>query len=113
MGAIYLWIKHALLTGIGERVADIKTRAHAMKCLTTFCESVGPGFIFERVSIVMPMIYDRWCIVSPSEARIHNWFSYFQYGRLILPAFFFYNIWFSVCLLDVQNYERAQESQGS
>ncbi|XP_030501209.2 protein MOR1 [Cannabis sativa] len=37
------------LLGISERVADIKTRAHAMKCLTTFCEAVGPGFIFERL----------------------------------------------------------------
>lgn len=38
------------MTGITERVADIKTRGQAMKCLTTFCEAVGPGFIFERVS---------------------------------------------------------------
>ncbi|CAL5346001.1 unnamed protein product [Camellia sinensis] len=37
------------LHGISERVADIKTRAHAMKCLTTFSEAVGPGFIFDRV----------------------------------------------------------------
>ncbi|KAL5775569.1 hypothetical protein ACOSP7_013126 [Xanthoceras sorbifolium] len=37
------------LPGISERVADIKTRAHAMKCLTTFSEAVGPGFIFERL----------------------------------------------------------------
>lgn len=45
------------LTGISERVADIKTRAHAMKCLTTFSEAVGPGFIFERVSssIIVPV----------------------------------------------------------
>lgn len=35
--------------GISERVADIKTRAHAMKCLTAFSEAVGPGFVFERV----------------------------------------------------------------
>ncbi|WCJ24432.1 ARM repeat superfamily protein [Euphorbia peplus] len=41
------------LLGISERVADIKTRAHAMKCLTTFSEAVGPGFIFERVYKVM------------------------------------------------------------
>ncbi|KAI8000506.1 Protein MOR1 [Camellia lanceoleosa] len=37
------------LLGISERVADIKTRPHAMKCLTTFSEAVGPGFIFERL----------------------------------------------------------------
>ncbi|XP_028125682.1 protein MOR1-like isoform X2 [Camellia sinensis] len=37
------------LLGISERVADVKTRAHAMKCLTTFSEAVGPGFIFERL----------------------------------------------------------------
>ena len=37
------------LSGISERVADIKTRAHAMKCLTAFCEAVGPGFVFDRV----------------------------------------------------------------
>ncbi|KAI7734056.1 hypothetical protein M8C21_015036, partial [Ambrosia artemisiifolia] len=30
------------IAGICERVADIKTRAQAMKCLTTFSESVGP-----------------------------------------------------------------------
>ncbi|XP_024030608.1 protein MOR1 [Morus notabilis] len=41
------------LSGISERVADIKTRAHAMKCLTTFCEAVGPGFIFERLYKIM------------------------------------------------------------
>ncbi|XP_071930440.1 protein MOR1-like [Coffea arabica] len=40
------------LLGISERVADIKTRAHAMKCLSTFCEAVGPGFVFQRVSPV-------------------------------------------------------------
>ncbi|KAA8519827.1 hypothetical protein F0562_014083 [Nyssa sinensis] len=37
------------LLGISERVADIKTRAHAMRCLTNFSEAVGPGFIFERL----------------------------------------------------------------
>ncbi|KAG9155040.1 hypothetical protein Leryth_019560 [Lithospermum erythrorhizon] len=41
------------LPGICERVADIKTRAQAMKCLTTFCEAVGPGFIFERSYKIM------------------------------------------------------------
>ncbi|GAB4831233.1 Protein MICROTUBULE ORGANIZATION 1 [Ancistrocladus abbreviatus] len=41
------------LPGISERVADIKTRAQAMKCLTTFSEAVGPGFIFERLSKIM------------------------------------------------------------
>jgi cytoskeleton-associated protein 5 len=41
-----------LLSGISERVADIKTRAYAMKCLTTFTEAVGPGFVFDRVSII-------------------------------------------------------------
>ncbi|RWW78985.1 hypothetical protein BHE74_00012750 [Ensete ventricosum] len=40
-----------MLTGISERVADIKTRSQAMKCLTTFSEAVGPGFIFDRVNI--------------------------------------------------------------
>ncbi|VFQ78444.1 unnamed protein product [Cuscuta campestris] len=41
------------LQGITERVADIKTRAQSMKCLTTFCEAVGPGFIFERLTKIM------------------------------------------------------------
>ncbi|XP_022721245.1 protein MOR1-like isoform X3 [Durio zibethinus] len=41
------------LLGISERVADIKTRAHAMKCLTTLSEAVGPGFIFERLYKIM------------------------------------------------------------
>ncbi|MCD7457741.1 Protein MICROTUBULE ORGANIZATION 1 [Datura stramonium] len=41
------------IQGVGERVADIKTRAQAMKCLTTFCEAVGPGFIFERLYKIM------------------------------------------------------------
>lgn len=39
--------------GICERVADIKTRAQAMKCLTIFSEAVGPGFVFERTSKIM------------------------------------------------------------
>ncbi|RZR92180.1 hypothetical protein BHM03_00020440 [Ensete ventricosum] len=42
-----------MLTGISERVADIKTRSQAMKCLTTFSEAVGPGFIFDRVTVSM------------------------------------------------------------
>ncbi|XP_077250058.1 protein MOR1-like isoform X3 [Tasmannia lanceolata] len=37
------------LLGISERVADIKTRTHAMKCLSSFSEAVGPGFVFERL----------------------------------------------------------------
>ncbi|KAF9590615.1 hypothetical protein IFM89_035933 [Coptis chinensis] len=41
------------LQGISERVADIKTRIHAMKCLTSFSEAVGPGFIFERLYKIM------------------------------------------------------------
>ncbi|KMT04298.1 hypothetical protein BVRB_8g183730 [Beta vulgaris subsp. vulgaris] len=41
------------LLGLSERVADIKTRAQAMKCLTTFSEAVGPGFIFERLFKIM------------------------------------------------------------
>lgn len=32
-----------------EKVGDIKTRIQAMKCLTTFCEAVGPKFVFDRV----------------------------------------------------------------
>ncbi|KAJ8545561.1 hypothetical protein K7X08_018144 [Anisodus acutangulus] len=41
------------IQGVSERVADIKTRAQAMICLTTFCEAVGPGFIFERLYKIM------------------------------------------------------------
>ncbi|XP_021726403.1 protein MOR1-like isoform X2 [Chenopodium quinoa] len=41
------------LHGLSERVADIKTRAQAMKCLTTFSEAVGPGFIFDRLYKIM------------------------------------------------------------
>ncbi|CAH1448437.1 unnamed protein product [Lactuca virosa] len=41
------------ISGICERVADIKTRVQAMKCLTTFSEAVGPGFIFERMFKIM------------------------------------------------------------
>lgn len=37
------------LPGISERVADIKTRTHGMKCLTSFSEAVGPCFIFNRL----------------------------------------------------------------
>ncbi|GJW35867.1 protein MOR1 [Tanacetum coccineum] len=36
--------------GICERVVDIKTRAQAIKCLTTFSEAMGTYFIFERMS---------------------------------------------------------------
>ncbi|GJW04143.1 protein MOR1 isoform X2 [Tanacetum coccineum] len=39
--------------GICERVAALKTRAQAMKCLTTFSEAMGTGFIFERLSKIM------------------------------------------------------------
>lgn len=38
-----------LTIGVSERVADIKTRNQAMKCLTAFAEAVGPRFVFERV----------------------------------------------------------------
>ncbi|RDX85911.1 Protein MOR1, partial [Mucuna pruriens] len=41
------------LSGLSERVADIKTRANAMKCLSTLSEAVGPGFIFERLYKIM------------------------------------------------------------
>ncbi|KAL5994649.1 Protein MICROTUBULE ORGANIZATION 1 [Asimina triloba] len=41
------------ILGISERVADIKTRTHAMKCLTAFSEAVGPGFVFERLFKIM------------------------------------------------------------
>ncbi|KAL8467970.1 hypothetical protein ACS0TY_031278 [Phlomoides rotata] len=41
------------LLGVTERVADIKTRTQAMKCLSTFCEAVGPGFIIERMYKIM------------------------------------------------------------
>ncbi|XP_021810024.1 protein MOR1 [Prunus avium] len=41
------------LLGISERVADIKTRTHAMKCLTAFSEAIGPGFVFERLYKIM------------------------------------------------------------
>nr|CAB3474615.1 unnamed protein product [Digitaria exilis] len=41
------------LEGVSEKVADIKTRAHAMKCLTAFCEAVGPGFVFDRLYKIM------------------------------------------------------------
>ncbi|KAL4563558.1 hypothetical protein LXL04_027601 [Taraxacum kok-saghyz] len=41
------------IAGICERVADIKTRVQSMKCLTTFSEAVGPGFIFERMFKIM------------------------------------------------------------
>uniref|UniRef100_A0A1D1XIA6 Protein MOR1 n=1 Tax=Anthurium amnicola TaxID=1678845 RepID=A0A1D1XIA6_9ARAE len=41
------------LLGLSERVADIKTRNPAMKCLTTFSEAVSPGFIFERLYKIM------------------------------------------------------------
>jgi hypothetical protein len=43
----------AIFSGISERVADIKTRAHAMKCLTAFCEAVGPGFVLDRVRAIL------------------------------------------------------------
>ncbi|XP_066312782.1 protein MOR1 isoform X1 [Miscanthus floridulus] len=41
------------LLGVSERVADIKTRTFAMKCLTAFCEAVGPGFVFDRLYKIM------------------------------------------------------------
>ncbi|KAJ8510590.1 hypothetical protein OPV22_001024 [Ensete ventricosum] len=41
------------LLGISERVADIKTRSQAMKCLATFSEAIGPGFVFDRLFKIM------------------------------------------------------------
>eukprot|EP00252_Welwitschia_mirabilis_P027944 TRINITY_DN9838_c0_g1_i1.p1 TRINITY_DN9838_c0_g1~~TRINITY_DN9838_c0_g1_i1.p1 ORF type:complete len:2078 (+),score=475.99 TRINITY_DN9838_c0_g1_i1:649-6234(+) len=41
------------ILGLLERVSDIKTRAQAVKCLTAFCEAVGPNFIFERLFRIM------------------------------------------------------------
>ncbi|KMZ71606.1 Protein MOR1, partial [Zostera marina] len=41
------------ILGISERVADIKTRSYAMKCLTAFSEAVGPGFVFDRLYKIM------------------------------------------------------------
>ncbi|KAF7138362.1 hypothetical protein RHSIM_Rhsim07G0137600 [Rhododendron simsii] len=38
---------------IGKCVADMRTCARAKKCLTTFSEAVGPGFIFERLYKIM------------------------------------------------------------
>lgn len=61
------------LTGISERVADIKTRTHAMKCLTAFSEAIGPGFVFERVSSV---------VILPSRRNCVN--------NFILDVFFFF-----------------------
>ncbi|KAL2326950.1 hypothetical protein Fmac_020377 [Flemingia macrophylla] len=45
-------LKHQIAFLI-ERVADIKTRAHAMKCLSTMSEAIGHGFIFERLYKIM------------------------------------------------------------
>ena len=39
--------------GVVEKVGDIKTRIQATKCLTTFCEAVGPKFVLERVSFTV------------------------------------------------------------
>lgn len=41
------------ILGVAEKVADIKTRMQAMKCLTSFCEAVGPNFIFDRLFKIM------------------------------------------------------------
>eukprot|EP01018_Ginkgo_biloba_P025077 Gb_07658 [translate_table: standard] len=41
------------ILGVSERVSDIKTRAQAMKCLSAFCEAVGPNFVFERLFKIM------------------------------------------------------------
>ncbi|XP_057847026.2 protein MOR1 isoform X2 [Cryptomeria japonica] len=41
------------ILGVSERVCDIKTRAQAMKCLTAFCEVVGPSFVFDRLFKIM------------------------------------------------------------
>ena len=71
-----------MLTGICERVADIKTRAQAMKCLTTFSEAVGPGFVFERVSVVKCHILNLWGAFFICLAW--NW-SYICFSFLFFP----------------------------
>lgn len=42
---------------MSERVADIKTRTQAIKCLTSFCEAVDPGLIFDRVRVFVLKIF--------------------------------------------------------
>ncbi|CAM6101171.1 unnamed protein product [Calypogeia fissa] len=37
------------LTGVVERVSDIKARVQATRCLTAFCESVEPEFVVRRL----------------------------------------------------------------
>ncbi|KAI5081631.1 hypothetical protein GOP47_0001374 [Adiantum capillus-veneris] len=41
------------IVGVTERASDIKTRVQALKCLTSFCEAVGPGFVFDRLFKIM------------------------------------------------------------
>ncbi|KAH7416157.1 hypothetical protein KP509_14G078100 [Ceratopteris richardii] len=41
------------IVGVAERASDIKTRTQALKCLTSFCEAVGPGFVFDRMFKIM------------------------------------------------------------
>jgi cytoskeleton-associated protein 5 len=50
------------LAGVVERVADLKTRMQVTKCLTTFCEAVGPNFLFTRVLSQYPLPSAKsWC----------------------------------------------------
>eukprot|EP00850_Spirogloea_muscicola_P001145 SM000004S15015 [mRNA] locus=s4:723804:739200:- [translate_table: standard] len=41
------------LPGVIEKLADTKTRMQAAPCLTAFCETVGPQFVFERMYKIM------------------------------------------------------------
>jgi cytoskeleton-associated protein 5 len=45
---LFVWF-----AGVVERVADLKTRMQVTKCLTTFCEAVGPNFLFTRLFKIM------------------------------------------------------------
>lgn len=80
-----------LLIGIIERVADIKTRAQAMKCLSTFCEAVGPGFIFERVSPFSPRYVYYWWY------WLHRGLS--EWVELVWLAYLFFSVMGSCILL--------------
>lgn len=77
-----------LSIGISEWITDIKTHVHAMKCLTAFSEAVGPGFIFERVSIFFLVFLSNF----------------------VLFLFIIDILNFLPFLAALQNHERAQES---
>lgn len=78
----------SLCTGVVEKVGDIKTRIQATKCLTTFCEAVGPKLVFERVSFtVCCCIFLHLYLWHLHPKRMYHLFDRFEREPFVMQLF--------------------------